>query len=208
MADIADDADDRQPRAGTAEQLNPDPCTERIVRAPIASGHRLVDDGHHWTHWRIAFIEDASGNDRNREQLEIVRRSDPAIDGHRAWLVLGLPAFDLNVHRVVRGAAKRQPVDECGTLHAWQGTHGREQAFEELQTRRTVRVPRGRQPDRRRHDALCSEPWIHGGQVQEASHEQAGANQQHERQGDLGSDERLPDPAATLTHARTMPQRV
>jgi len=122
------------------------------------------------------------GEERDSHGVEIAGQHDApvrrALVGRVCRRVIGVPGWD-----VVGRIADRQLADESDRLHAGKGGEVLAQAVEELDALIWVRILCFEQLDFAGQQVLDVEPWVGGGQTCEASDEQAGANQQHQRDG-------------------------
>ena len=107
-----------------------------------------------------------------------------------SWPLGGLRLAD-DLHRRRRAeAGQRQEADRARGLDARQRVDLLEEAVEELPALTLGAVSRVRQRQPHRHRARRIEAGILIEQPDEAAHQQAGADEQHERQRDLDDDER------------------
>ena len=175
---------------------------------PMSLDQFLVDDRDLGGGARVGIRERASVQDANAERSEVVAC-------HDAILNRGQAAHVRRQGPVVEGevlapdlAHQRQAVDRTDGLRSWNRAHALDDVCEEpdgacvcvrreftLELRIDV-FPRG-QIDLHRQYAFGIECGLHAQEPVHALDHQSGANEQHERQGDLGHQQPSAKPAAT-----------
>ncbi len=186
MTDVADDADDRQPRlrAGHLDVL-----ANRVLIGPEAPGHRLVDHRHARRRRSVVGGEATAAKDRDAHRVEVVVHRAPELDLGQLGLRNRAP-LDLDQRGHGR-AAQREPRGATDLQHAGQSLNAREEVAIEraavvrvLQPHRDVHLP-GQQ-------VLGLKSRIDRDHSDEAADEQSGAGGERNRQRHLGDDESRP----------------
>ncbi len=154
----------------------------------------LADDDHARPAEAVGLGEVAAGEHLDARGLEVARRRQ----AHRHHRHLGFLhrrlAFDGDV--LGRAALQRQAVDPRRRLHAGQRAHVGERAIEELVARAPASCisPREYRPSR---SGRCSSrsPGSTDAQAAQAAHQQAGADQQHQRERHFRHHQQVADAA-------------
>ena len=77
LPDVSDHADDLLHPAGVPAEV--DALAERALAGEVALREGLVDDDHRRRAGDVALVEDAPGEDRRAQHLEVARRGDPLL---------------------------------------------------------------------------------------------------------------------------------
>ncbi len=160
---------------------------EWALAGEIALRQGPVDDDHPRRARDVALVEDAPGEDRDAQRLEIARRGDPLLgEGLFAARILA----PLDAEPPVGPSAERDVADQGCGLDARERLRALTHLAEEGGLLLRLRVAAGRQEEIAADHALGVETLVDGEQPVEAAQEQAGADEQGERERHLGHDER------------------
>jgi hypothetical protein len=130
---VTDDAHDLEATGLPFERELP---SERTRRTEVVAGHRLVDDSYRRP-VGIAGLEVASGNERRRERLEVVRRDGVEANAPAVLATLNEPV-DVDKQAACRTGHRGHRGVRGGT-HTW----NQHQPFEQLLRQRCERRQRG-----------------------------------------------------------------
>jgi hypothetical protein len=147
----------------------------------------LVDDHDRRAAGDVGLLEPAAGHEVHPHRRQVARVADLVLDDRRVGVAL-LPALALDLDVAVGVVAvERQVVDDADRLDARHRRALLEEAGIEAGDRGVVLVARGRQRELRGDHAARIEADLETGQAHEAAQEQAGADEQGERQRHLGA---------------------
>ena len=199
---VPDDADDLDRRLRARIHAEADVAADRAAVAEIALRVAFVDDRHRVRRQilRIAdlrpdvpIVEVAAGDERNAHCLEVAGADRVAVRVH-ALARLRLVAF--HRHRAV----PLVPLEQTDLREGHRGdARQRADAIQQLLVellRADRRVTAEGRRDVERDEVVRLQTQIEQAQVPEAADEEAGAYQQHDRDGDLRHDEPLAQPHA------------
>ena len=181
----------------------------RALPAPMSLDQFLVDDRDLRGGARVGIRERASVQDANAERSEVVACHDAILNrGQAAHVRRQGPVVERKV-LAPDLAHQRQAVDRTDGLRSWNRAHALDHVCEEpdgacvcvrreftLELRIDV-FPRGKIAAASSVHAFRIESGLHAQEPVHALDHQSGANEQHERQGDLGHQQSSAKPAAT-----------
>ena len=161
-----------------------------IFTGPELARHVLVDDDPALRVGRILFVEEPASQERDAHRLQVIVRDRrarpppaPSPGGGFGWPTTSNDVADAETRQ-------REPADRAGRRRLPAARRLAEKTGEELRTLPVSSIPRARKRQPHRHGVRWIETGIDVEQMLEAPHQQAGADQQHERQRDLDDDER------------------
>ena len=202
-AHVTDDRDDGHEVERVEAAL--DPATDRILPLEGDPGQRLVDDGDARGVTGVSLGEVAAAPDRHAQRPEVIRRHHGEDRLRRARCRaagrLGrLPASSRRSRRPGVGS----PVTAADGADAGQSAQLRQQiAIERRRARRVFRRA-DRHGGAQHEEAFRREAHVHRGDGRETAREQAGADDEHDRERDLGDDERVARPAGARADRRAL----
>ena len=172
---------------------------DRILAGPQRVGEGLVDEHHRLLVGHVAGGEVAAGEQRNAHRGRVAL-GDDAHEGQRILAALVGDALRARAPGAI--AAERQRVGDGRALDARRLPHAPQHVVDvrgALRGRRDAAV--GIDADRRRARRL--ESHLHVEHADQAANQQAGADEQHAREGDLRDDERVAHPGAAAAFGRS-----
>ena len=196
-AHVGDDADDLRRQLSHAGDQG---AADRILAGKVPARERLVDD-HDVRHARaVALVEVAPGANRNAERLEVSRRHEMTIRVRPLAHRRQRPAHHRDRRRRL-SAGERHAIGQRRRRRAGQ----RRQALIELLVERDellAVVALRRQHQLRGEDAVRLEAGLDALEPGETGQQQAGADQQHERQRHFGDQQAGAQPLARCPWSR------
>jgi hypothetical protein len=192
LADVADDADDRQHVRVAVHVAVLDALADRVGLTPARARGRGADDGHLITVAAIAIVERATCEELDAGGLEIIGRGDAEFcvaDRRRRMHRVGDAAVPERAVRAV--AAERQRIDAADGRDAGNGAQCIDQRF--VATRgfgRCGAIVRPWARQRHAHRAVGVESGVHREQREETSSEKTRADEQHGRKRGLADQQR------------------
>ena len=209
MADVGDDARDGAPGLFGARRLRePDALADGVTGGKQRARGRLVHEHDRRRRARVGVGGQPAVAQRNAERLEVAGRDDEPVGRARTPAVDARPSLD--VEAPVAGVdGQRQAARGAGHADAREGANARQQLAKERRDRGAVRVARLWQRNPRRQHAVADDARGDLRQAHEALHEQAGGDEQHDRDRRLAHDQQLADArsrrGATITRAGCRP---
>ncbi len=164
----------------------PQRSPERVLAWEHARSRRATDDGHTRGTRRVATLEVAPGEERDAERLEVARRDDIPAGGEAARRRREKPV-DLYPCLRLR-ETQGEETGEARRRHVGTGANAFEPVVENRCARRPFAV---KQPEVDRHERhpVEAEAWVERAPAPQLAQEEAGSDQQHERQRDLRGEE-------------------
>ena len=186
LADVPDHADDLEPLGlAVVTGAEREPLADRIGVGELAARHRLVDHQDAGIEGSVSRLELAAADEGHAERGEVTRRHGHEVrQGRFVRRQLGT-AGDVE-REETEPAAHRQRV---GERHALDAGHGLQPLLHRVpvgQPLRRLAVALARRRHLHRQHARRGEAQRDVQQVDEAAEQQPGADQQHQRQRDLG----------------------
>jgi hypothetical protein len=185
VANMSRDADDFSPRH-SGDDRNAEALAERALVAEDLAGDAVIEDTDLCVVGRVVLTEVAAGDDGDAEGAEVVGAGGAGIDIH-----CPIVAFELDLERL-HLAAEREAVDDGGGLHAGRGLHAIHEARKvapDIRVRGAVR--RTIHGEVKAEDAIGLEAGVGAAHVDEAAHQQACGDQEHDSAGDFSADEEV-----------------
>ena len=195
---VVDDADDRVD-LGAVAAADAHAAVERVTSREIFLREGAVDNHRQRTAHVVADVEGTSLAQRESHRLEVARRHDLPIAGC-ALVRRRRVAVDLKSPIAHLGREREQPHG-ADAPNAWDRRDAALNLIPERGDANRVGIERRRRRETHRQHAIGTEAGIDRQQIPHASDHQTGGDDEHDRERDLGRDERLP-PAEPRTAAR------
>jgi hypothetical protein len=171
----------------------------------VAARERIVDECDARSVCGIELVEEPAAEQRHPRRREISVRRDRGKDRRLPAGGSGGAAFDREGIRDIGAAPKQwQGGRDADGPHAGYGFKSLQHLLRVSRTLcgRVVPIP---DENLQRHDFIHRKARIYAQELVEAAQQQAGPDQQHQRQRDLRDDERAPQPMARGTAGRRLP---
>ena len=183
----------------------------KYIRRPIGSwpgqnrfasfSSTMIEHGAGARRARVAtLVEEAAAHELRAHRLEVARRDVHVLRRNHRLARLHLVALGQD-DAVVLVAAERNRRRRARGDDARQRANAPQRLVGELYQRVVLRVARARQRDRRRQHAIGDKARLNRQHFAEAGEQQAGADEQHERERDLRDDERAAERARAAAGA-------
>ena len=193
--DVVNHADDFRFEGGVGTAQHH--LAERVLAGEEAGGQRLIDDADAGRALAVVLGERAAGNEGDAQQGEIVLADDREVRERALGQRQDRPSFDA-VGKSRVESRQRQPDRHRRVLDHRQRPQPLDDVLEELRLLRRRGVAAGRHADEGRRDASWLEPGRRPLQREKTHQQQAGPDEQHDRERDLAHDQRAAERAAAL----------
>ena len=190
LAHVADDADDlgRGVALSLPEQDRP---ANRIRARPEQIGHARADDRAPRLADHFVCRESAPRHERHGHRLEVVRADDPP-RGPRHGRTRRVGPIGRGEPEAGAAAGERPAADARGGDHVGHRAHARQDVPGRLDNP-SFRIRPGN-ADGREQPVIGAEAALDGEDLSQTAHEQAGADEQRDRERDFGTDEHAAQP--------------